>query len=164
MNALNDCDNQNRGVIGVRIANTPMEVEDFKMVSMLRMIMFNEIMLDPEIGRPELADDGVIYIMDYAGFNMELMMFWNDIKFNKLHSKITFGALPMKVKKMIIINQPALFTTFFSIVKIFFSKKVTDRLVCVGKDYDKVIQECGGPEFTLRWVIGKKSEYFGVVF
>ena len=143
-----DVDKNNRGMIAMRIKNTPMDVPDCKMISMLRIIMFNEIMLDPVIGRKELADDGVIYIMDYSGFNMDLMMFWNDIKFNKLHSKITFGALPMKVKKMIIINQPALFTTFFNLVKIFFSKKVTDRLVCVGRDYDRVIEECGGAEYT----------------
>ena len=153
-----DLDAHNRGLIAMQIKKTPMDVPDFKMVTMLRMIMFNEIMLDPEIGRKELADDGVVYIMDYSDFNMELMMYWNDLKFNKLHSKITFGALPMKVKKMIVFNQPALFTAFFALVKIFFSKKVTDRLICVGTDYDKIIEECGGPEFTPDIVPGGKRK------
>ena len=141
-------DKYNRGVVGMRIRKTPINVPDCKMVITIRQIIFTEILLDPEVGKKDLADDGIIYIMDYADFNMDLMMFWNDIKFNKMHSKITFGALPMKVKKMIIFNQPALFTVFFNIVKMFFSRKVTDRLVCVGTDYEKVIEECGGPEFT----------------
>ena len=120
-------DSQERAVLGMEISKTPMNLKaDFKMVSMLRIIMGTEMMIEKW---PDVVDNGQIYVMDYSGFNMDLMMYWNDVKFNKLHMKITFGALPVKVKKIIIVNQPALFTTFFNLVKIFFSKKVTDRVM-----------------------------------
>ena len=66
---------------------------------LIRMVLFTEMTHRID---PAMADKGMVLICDYADFDKELMTFWSDSKFNKLHMKITFNALPLKIGKMFI--------------------------------------------------------------
>merc|ERR1711879_1043964 len=85
-------DRFDRAIITFKISKTPIHMEDFKQAMLLRTIILNEYFYQ-NFGE-KIAKNGVVYILDYSGFDTTQFKFWSSPEYNKQMSKIQYGALP----------------------------------------------------------------------
>lgn len=94
--------------------------------------------------------NGMVFAEDCAKIGFWDVMTLFPMKLGLKLDRLTIGVLPVKMKKLYILNTPVWCDLLMKMMGAFMSKKMKKRIVTVkDKDHAKAVDELGGAEYTL---------------
>ena len=87
-------------------------------------------------------ENGVVMVIDHGGLTMShYKMLVSNRTVAKTFFKLIDGAFPILVKKVLIVNEPMMFSMVFKIMSSFLSQKMKERIKVLGKKHNIAVKE-----------------------
>jgi hypothetical protein len=103
-------------------------------------------------------EDGVIFIIDLKGNEFSTFMDKEYQKGFKTLLEVCQDTYPEMLCKVIIINAPKLFSTFWSIMKFWMTKRTRDKITVSHKSEEKLLKELIDEEYLPDFLGGKAQD------
>ena len=137
-------------------------IENTDLAMILNMLLGFEVIY--EFFGSECLENGLLMVNQYEGLTtLDVVRLFNPITVGKHFSALMSNCVPVKQKKMILVNMPTCMNAVLAATRPFMSKKLNDRIVKIytenTKDDEKLKSIFGGEDYTPDCFGGKRTEW-----